>query len=62
MRSWNYGKRSLFKSCQSCPVRHVNCHANCDDYRAELKQSEESKRNTIEENAEELARALRWKV
>lgn len=65
MRSWNYGSRSIFRSCQNCAVRHINCHANCEEYQNELKQNEERKRKAIEEmNAVgvEVARALRWKA
>ena len=65
MRGWNYGSRSIFQSCQYCKVRHVNCHANCEDYQAELKRNEERKRKAIEEmNAVgvEVARALRGKA
>ena len=65
MRSWNYGSRSIFRSCQDCAVRHINCHVNCEEYQNELKQNEERKRKAIEEmNAVgvEVARALRWKT
>lgn len=65
MRGWNYGSRRIFRSCQFCKIRHVNCHANCEDYQGEIKQNEERKRKALKELnvvGVEVTRALRRKI